>query len=1253
MKFETIGLRAILEGGSKYLDDLRKIEAAEKGVGDGASKAAGESDKFGKILTKASLAATAGFVGLGAVAAKFAMDFEKQLDQVGAVAQASDTEMEQLRQTALQLGADTAFSAGEAAAAMEELAAGGRSVAQIVGGEAAASVALAAAGNYGLAESARTIATTMDVWKGTQLETNDVVNRLAGAANASRFGVEDMSAAIAQGGGVAAAVGVSFQDFSTGIAAVASSFASGSDAGTSFKTFMLSLDGTTAKAKKVIEEYGLSFRTATGELKPMGEIVQELHDKIGTLGEAQQVAALKTIFGNDAYRTAAGLMKMTKEEFDAMSKTMGETDAADVAAQRMGNLSGDVEALKGSLETLGISIGSKAIPVLRDLAQGATVVVNAFGEMPSSTQNLLLGFTALTVAMPAIIAGFQKVAAGIKGVQTAMTSAEASGAKFKLAMTGMALGLGAVAIAADVILKKSTGHGLIETLFGSPNQADRTAKAVQEIEIALRAAGEAADSIAVLSSEFGNLVDEFAAFEAAGGLQAAKLGPFTKDGEKAVLILAEMATQTRELAKAMMANGATTTELSAVYATLPPQLQAIFDKETQLNAVLAKQAQATTDAASMQAIYNDQLGLGIEPTQQLAEATTGLTTTATDVADFLANSWGPTLLRAFEGVSEEGQEQLAELALGFPPVNTSAEALSAYLSENFGPDVAEAFDKLVESTQEDFEEIRGAIESVLPETDETFAAWKARLEQMVIDQQNWQTNLTIIWDAMTAAGVAMPETILAAIAEKGPAFAAQFAKTFAEDPELALEGLKLVAPAVMGETADAITARIIGAEPGVTTAVEVGINKPLRDALAAGEADARAAAQLQHDAAIDAFLSNPGAATSAGNTIGGNFTDGVSSGIQANAQRIASAVTTMLNGLFGAAQLAIESGSPSKRAAREIGEPIAQGVAEGMTSTESLQYIDAATGLLTEAGMLALYGFIPDAQEAGAELGKAVADGLSGEDALAYIDAATGLLTEAGMIALYGFIPDAAEAGAAAGKAYADGFNTTAIIGPGGSIIPPGTVPVEPGATPPGGAPGANFDSDEAGIAALIKAGIDPDTPKPGDPMGRTWREWIMGNAGGAGSGIAPDWDIGNIGTPARNSKGVLVLPPLPPGMQWEFYDGQWRVTEAGTRMDFTDTNGVYTPGGGAWQSIPLYHEGTPYVPRTGLALLQRGERVVAAEDNMGGGWGGSTTNVFDFSGGNWTGTPKETEDMVRRVVRDVLVDQSTVGARRYGLTRR
>lgn len=316
-------------------------------------------------------AATAGFVS----AINKAADYEQQISAVGAVAQASKSELAQLNETGLRIGKETAFSATEAAQAMEILAANGVSVKDIVDGAADATVALAAAGGTDLVTAADLASTSMAVWGLQTKDMTEVVNRMAGAANVSRFGVEDMALAVAQGGGAASSAGVEFGDFTTAIAAIAPLFSSGSDAGTSFKVFTQRLVPATEKATSALADLGIitedganRFFDAEGNMKSMAEVVGILHEATKDLSEEDRIATFSEIFGTDAMRTAIGLSKMTADEFAKMSDQMKNTNAADVAAQRMDNFRGSMEQLKGSIETIQIEMGQKFLPALTNIA---------------------------------------------------------------------------------------------------------------------------------------------------------------------------------------------------------------------------------------------------------------------------------------------------------------------------------------------------------------------------------------------------------------------------------------------------------------------------------------------------------------------------------------------------------------------------------------------------------------------------------------------------------------------------------------------------------------------------------------------------------------------------------------------------------------------------------------------------------------------------------------------------------------------
>lgn len=362
---------------SKALREIGKLDSGMSNMGN----------KVAKAGLAAGTAMGGAAVGGLAKAITLAADYEHAIDAVAAVAQATAAQEKQLYDKGREIGRRTAFTALESAAAMEELAAQGLTVEQIINGAADATVNLAAAGGTDLVTAATAIAGTMDVWKLGSEDMVDVVNRIAGAANVSKFDVANMNLAIGQGAGVAKAAGVSYQDFLATIAASASSFSSGSDAGTGAKTFFQTIIGRSGPAKKAMKEFGLItkegrnlFYDSKGDFLGMANAADVLNEAFAGLSDAARTEALGKIFGSDASRTAAALMEKGALGFEAISDAMGNNDAADQAAKRLGNLKGALEQLKGSLEDVGIAVGEK---LLGPLTQAAEFLAEWIPKIPT------------------------------------------------------------------------------------------------------------------------------------------------------------------------------------------------------------------------------------------------------------------------------------------------------------------------------------------------------------------------------------------------------------------------------------------------------------------------------------------------------------------------------------------------------------------------------------------------------------------------------------------------------------------------------------------------------------------------------------------------------------------------------------------------------------------------------------------------------------------------------------------------------
>lgn len=419
---------------------------AVRGVDD-AARAQGRLTQSTGVSSTALIGSGVALAGVGiaavgafGVAVNAAANFEQGLSGIKAVSGATEKDMDSLRKKALQLGADTSFSAGEAASAMEELVKAGLSVDDVLNGAADATVSLAAAGGVALPEAAAIASTAMNQFSLDASELPHIADLIAGAANASAIDVSDFGMSMAQAGATANLVGLSFDDMALAITAMGNAGIKGSDAGTSLKTFLANLQPTTEKQINLFTDLGLittdttkavaflgengfkplsgsmdhvrqaasdylektqgipddsaemgravdsllqkqgdlgnAFFDSSGKIKSMSEIAGVLGGALEGMTEQQKAATLETLFGSDAIRAAAIIAGEGSAGMDKLAESMTKVSAADVAATRLDNMKGSMEALKGSFETLLIVAGTPFLNALRGIVDAVTGVVN-------------------------------------------------------------------------------------------------------------------------------------------------------------------------------------------------------------------------------------------------------------------------------------------------------------------------------------------------------------------------------------------------------------------------------------------------------------------------------------------------------------------------------------------------------------------------------------------------------------------------------------------------------------------------------------------------------------------------------------------------------------------------------------------------------------------------------------------------------------------------------------------------------------
>jgi TP901 family phage tail tape measure protein len=375
-------------------------------------------------------------------------EFGKSMSQVAAISGATGAELEKLRQTALQMGADTSFSASQAADALGLLAQAGFSASEAI--EAVPQVlALASAGALDLATAADIASNVMNGFRLSTADAGRIADVLAQSAASTNASVQQMGQSMATAAPIAAALGISLEETAAAIGVLSDAGLQGEVAGTSLRGVFASLAQPTNEAREALAKYGLTAKEIDPQTVGISRAMATLAENGLTTADAF------VIFGREA---ASGALVMA-ESADRMRTLTGEFENAKGAAEEMAatmrdNLAGDLDALSGSVETMIIRMGDGGLTgSFRSMAQAATSSINAI------TANMQM-LSSVVMTVGGAWAAYRVTLLAVAGVQAAYTSAMIVATRVIGGVQAATLGLnaalaanpfGAVAVAVGVL----------------------------------------------------------------------------------------------------------------------------------------------------------------------------------------------------------------------------------------------------------------------------------------------------------------------------------------------------------------------------------------------------------------------------------------------------------------------------------------------------------------------------------------------------------------------------------------------------------------------------------------------------------------------------------------------------------------------------------------------------------------------------------------------------------------------------------
>ncbi|MDT2194273.1 phage tail tape measure protein [Paenibacillus larvae] len=226
--------------------ELGKTKLSLNGIGESMQKAGKKIADAGSNLTKK---VTLPIAGIGAAALKVGIDFEAGMSEVKAISGATGEDFEKLKAKAEELGANTKFSASEAASGLKYMAMAGWDTKQMLAGIDGVMM-LAAASGEDLGLVSDIVTDSMTAFGLAADQAGKFADILAAASSKSNTNVAMLGESFKYVAPVAGALGYSAEDTAVALGLMANAGIKASQSGTSLRSALTNLASPTKEMKK-------------------------------------------------------------------------------------------------------------------------------------------------------------------------------------------------------------------------------------------------------------------------------------------------------------------------------------------------------------------------------------------------------------------------------------------------------------------------------------------------------------------------------------------------------------------------------------------------------------------------------------------------------------------------------------------------------------------------------------------------------------------------------------------------------------------------------------------------------------------------------------------------------------------------------------------------------------------------------------------------------------------------------------------
>lgn len=425
---------------------------------------------------------TVPLVGAGAAAIKTAANFESGMSNVAAISGATGTQLDQLTDKALEMGAQTKFSASEAASAMEYMAMAGWKTEDMLNGIEGI-MSLAAASGEDLATTSDIVTDALTAFGLSAQDAGRFSDVLASASSNANTNVSMLGESFKYVAPVAGSLGYSVEDTAIALGLMANSGIKASQGGTALRASLTRMIKPTDDAAAIMKKYGISLTNTDGTMKSLGDVMGMLREKLGVLSEAQQAQVAATLFGQEAMSGMLAIINASEADYNKLTDAIygSEGAATSMADTMQDNLSGQLTILGSTIEGIAISFGNILLPMIKKVVEGLQGFASWINGLSDSQKEFIANALLMAAAVGPVllivgklITGFLTLKEYFSGIMTAFSAGKgiiaALGGSF-----GPILLIIAAVVAAIVALKAAW-----DTNFGGIRE--KTAEIVSSIQ---------------------------------------------------------------------------------------------------------------------------------------------------------------------------------------------------------------------------------------------------------------------------------------------------------------------------------------------------------------------------------------------------------------------------------------------------------------------------------------------------------------------------------------------------------------------------------------------------------------------------------------------------------------------------------------------------------------------------------------------------------------------------------------------------